>query len=71
MYSHSGKKVLESTLLSKNMCINIISYSRNIFSAADEIWIHKPEYYSGSDQVNKLFLVPAAPSLSMSKREAN
>lgn len=70
MYNHAGKKVIELTLSSNNTCIHITSYSGNLFGAADEVCIHKPEYYSGSGQINKLFLVPAAPSLSMSERKA-
>lgn len=71
MHNHAGKKVLESTLSSKNVCIYILSYSGNIFGAADEVWIHKPEYCSGSGQINKLFFTSAAPTLSISKRKAD
>lgn len=55
-YSHEGKKVLESILSSKNMSIHIIAF-RNIFGAADEVWLHKAEACSGSGQMNTFFLV--------------
>lgn len=67
-----GRKFLNQLVIKEHVyAYNFIFRELTIFRAADEVWIHKPEYYSGSGQINKLLLVLAAPSLSMSNRKAD